>query len=94
MATVQTSAMSEEQVASQRVIDLQAKLSSTSSEIGDYRIVKCMEASLLGKEMPYDLETLVRERQKVRDQINETQDQLMVMAAARNAGNAPDDGAL
>lgn len=94
MATVQSSAMSQEQLASQKVIDLQAQLSSTSSEIGDYRIVKCMEASLLGQEMPYDLEALVKARQKVRDQINQTQDQLMVMAAARAAENAPDDGAV
>lgn len=94
MATVQNSAMSEEQIASQRVIDLQARLSSTSSEIGDYRVVKCMEASLLGTEMPYDVEKLIAARQKVRDQINEAQDQLMVMAAAKAAENAPDDGAV
>lgn len=94
MATVQNSAMSDEQIESQRVIDLQAKLSSTSSEIGDYRVVKCMEASLMGQEMPYDLETLIKERQKVRDQINQAQDRIMVMAAARAAENAPNDGAV
>lgn len=94
MATVQNSAMSDEQIESQRVIDLQAKLSSTSSEIGDYRVVKCMEASLMGQEMPYDVETLIKERQKVRDQINQAQDRIMVMAAARAAENAPNDGAV
>lgn len=94
MATVQNSAMSDEQIESQRVIDLQAKLSSTSSEIGDYRVIKCMEASLMGQEMPYDLETLIKERQKVRDQINQAQDRIMVMAAARAAENAPNDGAV
>lgn len=94
MATVQNSAMSDEQIESQRVIDLQAKLSSTSSEIGDYRVVKCMEASLMGQEMPYDVETLIKERQKVRDQINQAQDRIMVMAAARATENAPNDGAV
>lgn len=94
MATVQNSAMSDEQIESQRVIDLQAKLSSTSSEIGDYRVIKCMEASLMGQEMPYDVETLIKERQKVRDQINQAQDRIMVMAAARAAENAPNDGAV
>lgn len=94
MATVQNSAMSDEQIESQRVIDLQAKLSSTSSEIGDYRVVKCMEASLMGQEMPYDVETLIKERQKVRDQINQAQDRIMVMVAARAAENAPNDGAV
>ena len=85
MATVQSSAMSQEQIESQRIIDLQAKLSSTSSEIGDYRVVKCMEASLLGTEMPYDVEKLISERQKVRDQINAAQDRVVAMAAARAA---------
>ena len=85
MATVQSSAMSQEQIESQRIIDLQAKLSSTSSEIGDYRVVKCLEASLLGTERPYDVEKLISERQKVRDQINAAQDRVVAMAAARAA---------
>lgn len=94
MATV-TSAMNESALLSQRVIDLQARLSSTSSEIGDYRVVKCMEASLMGKEMPYDLEELITARQKVRDEINEVQDRVMVAAANEAAKNgAPNDGAL
>lgn len=53
-----------------------------------------MEASLMGQEMPYDVETLIKERQKVRDQINQAQDRIMVMAAARAAENAPNDGAV
>lgn len=93
MATVQSSAMSQEQIESQRIIDLQAKLSSTSSEIGDYRVVKCMEASLLGTEMPYDVEKLISERQKVRDQINAAQDRVVAMAAARAAEVAAENAA-
>lgn len=93
MATVQSSAMSQEQIESQRIIDLQAKLSSTSSEIGDYRVVKCMEANLLGTEMPYDVEKLISERQKVRDQINAAQDRVVAMAAARAAEVAAENAA-
>ena len=55
----------------QENINLQAHLASKNSEIGDYKIIKCYEASLIGKEAPYDVETLIADRQKVRDKINE-----------------------
>lgn len=50
---------------------LKSSLQENSSEIGDWKIVKCMEANLLGEEMPYDVNELNAERQKVRDRINE-----------------------
>ena len=50
---------------------LRSSLQENSSEIGDWKIVKCMEANLLGEEMPYDVNELNAERQKVRDRINE-----------------------
>lgn len=54
-----------------RKIDgLTRRLSSDRSPIGDYRITKCHEASLSGKELPYDVDALHSERQKVRDEIN------------------------
>ena len=37
----------------------------------DYKIIKCHEFSLVGKEMPYDIVALNDKRQAVRDQINE-----------------------
>lgn len=37
---------------------------------GDYKITKCYEASLLKKELPYDMETLSEERNKIREEIN------------------------
>mgnify|MGYP006319343667 FL=1 len=50
---------------------MQAHLASKNSEIGDYRVIKCYEATLSGaKTMPYDTTTLLAERQKVRDKIN------------------------
>lgn len=37
----------------------------------DYKVIKCYEASLRGKEMPYDFDILSLERQSIRDRINE-----------------------
>ena len=55
----------------QEIINLEASLSSNTSEIGDYRVITCYEATLSGaKTMPYDTATLLAERQKVRDKIN------------------------
>lgn len=37
----------------------------------DYKVSKCYEASLLGEQMPYDVQVLHTERQAARDRINE-----------------------
>lgn len=49
------------------------KIKSLKKELsaGDYKIIKCYEASLAGESLPYDVETLRKQRQSVRDQINE-----------------------
>lgn len=52
------------------------RLSASSSDIGDWKVVKCYEAHLQGHELPYDLDELMKERQKVRDRINELQSEL------------------
>lgn len=57
-----------------KIDELIKRLSSDKSSIGDYRITKCYEASLLGKELPYDMSALYAERQKVRDEINRLQE--------------------
>lgn len=44
---------------------LKEQLSST-----DYMITKCMEASLMGEPLPYDIEAIHTERQAIRDEIN------------------------
>ena len=36
----------------------------------DYKIIKCMECFLVGKELPYDIEQLHAERQNQRNEIN------------------------
>lgn len=37
----------------------------------DYQVIKCYEASLVGEELPYDVKELHKERQAIRDRINE-----------------------
>ena len=53
-----------------------SKLDAPSSPIGDWKVVKCYEAKLQEKPLPYNLNELMGERQAVRDRINELQSQL------------------
>lgn len=53
-----------------------SQLQAPTSNIGDWKIVKCYEAKLQNKEMPYDLDTLLAQRQAVRDEINRLQAEL------------------
>lgn len=55
----------------EKIKKLKNRLSSTESDIGDYKITKCYEASLSGEPLPYDIKFLKEERQKVRNRINE-----------------------
>lgn len=53
-----------------RVTDKIAKLKKELAD-SDYKIIKCYEASLSQTfEMPYDIQTLITERQALRDEIN------------------------
>lgn len=60
-----------------RIRELVSRLDAPTSDIGDWKVVKCYEAKLLNKELPYDLETLMSERQAARDEINELQAELL-----------------
>lgn len=51
--------------------DLKAQLTNS-----DYKIIKCYEASLIGESLPYDITHLHRERQGIRDKINEIENTL------------------
>lgn len=78
--------MSERDKLNQEIIDLQASLSSNSSRIGDWAVMKCWEAEKLGDEMPYDLDDLLAKRAAARKRINEIQAQLAAMPADENQG--------
>ena len=51
--------------------ELKAQLESS-----DYMIIKCYEYSMVGLEMPYDVEQLHEQRQAIRDVINEKETEL------------------
>ena len=42
----------------------------------DYKVIKCAEAICLNAEMPYNMTALHKERQALRDKINELEEQL------------------
>ena len=65
----------------QEIRNWEAALSSVSSNIGDYKIIKCVEYQALGKEMSYDINELNEKRQAVRDQINVLEDEIAGLQA-------------
>ena len=42
----------------------------------DYKVIKCAEAIAVGVEMPYDMESLHKERQALRDKIYELESEV------------------
>lgn len=42
----------------------------------DYQVIKCCEASLIGEELPYDINRVHEERQQIRDEINRLEQSL------------------
>ena len=65
----------------QEVINMEASLSANTSEIGDYKIIKCYEATLTDTEAPYDIKDLTAKRQAVRDKINEVEAEIAKLEA-------------
>ncbi len=60
----------------QEIYNLKTELSGENSDIGDYKIFKTYEARLKGEEDPYDTDQLLKDRQDVRDKINQLQKEL------------------
>ena len=54
-----------EKTPAEKIAELKKQLSAT-----DYKVIKCAECQLLGKEMPYDVAELHAERQAIRNAIN------------------------
>ena len=61
-----------------RKSELILDIESLKSELqdSDYKVIKCAEALTIGAEMPYDVESLHKERQALRDKINKLEEQL------------------
>lgn len=61
-----------------RKSELILDIESLKSELqdSDYKVIKCAEAMTIGVEMPYDLASLHKERQALRDKINELESEV------------------
>ena len=66
----------------QTIINLKSELSGENSTVGDYKIVKTYEARLKGDKDPYDTDTLLADRQTIRDKINAAQKELEELETA------------
>ena len=64
-------------VDNEQVVDnnglLLSEIERLKSELqeSDYKVIKCAEAMAVGAELPYDAQALHKERQALRDRINE-----------------------
>lgn len=56
----------QEMINEEEIQELKKQLDDT-----DYKIIKCSEYSLAGKELPYNIEYLHEQRQAIRDRITE-----------------------
>lgn len=56
----------------ERVATIQSEINELKSQLdaSDYKVIKCFECSMVGEEMPYDVNELHAERQSIRDEIN------------------------
>ena len=61
-----------------RQSELILDIESLKSELqeSDYKVIKCAEAMAIGAEMPYDMASLHKERQALRDKINELESEV------------------
>ena len=73
----------ESQIAvNEQVVDdnglLLSEIERLKSELqeSDYKVIKCAEAMAVGAEMPYDMASLHKERQALRDKINELESEV------------------
>ena len=58
--------------------NIQMEIERLKSELqeSDYKVIKCAEAICLNAEMPYDMTELHKERQALRDRINELESEV------------------
>lgn len=69
-------------VDNEQVVDdnglLLSEIERMKSELqeSDYKVIKCAEAMSIGAELPYDAKVLHKERQALRDKINELESEV------------------
>ncbi len=67
-----------------QIISLKAQLSSNSSKIGDWKVIKFMEAKAAGDALPFTeeaFEAVLAQRRQVRNTINELEAQIAALPA-------------
>ena len=81
-AVVKMQAEETQIVDNEQVVDdnglLLSEIERLKSELqeSDYKVIKCAEAMAFGAEMPYDVASLHKERQALRDKINELESEV------------------
>ena len=81
-AVVKMQAEETQIVDNEQVVDdnglLLSEIERLKSELqeSDYKVIKCAEALTIGAEMPYDVASLHKERQALRDKINELESEV------------------
>lgn len=63
--------MTEREQLEQEIRNLECDLAAS-----DYKVIKCYEYSLIGQELPYNVQEINAERQAIRDRINYLQEQI------------------
>ncbi len=58
------------------VSELIKKLSSNSSDIGDWKVIKIYEYRMAGKSDPYDFDKVHSDREKIRKKINDLKEKI------------------
>lgn len=58
--------------------NIQMEIERIKSELqeSDYKVIKCAEAMAVGAEIPYDVASLHKERQALREKINELESEV------------------
>lgn len=71
-------------------LSIQNEIGEANAQLAasDYKVIKCYEYSLVGLDMPYDIEELHAERESLRAKIEELETQLPVAPDDSSATNA------
>ena len=57
-------------------IQMEIEILKSELQESDYKVIKCAEAMAVGAEMPYNVASLHKERQALRDKINELESEV------------------
>ena len=60
----------------QRELILDIESLKSELQASDYKVIKCAEAICLNEELPYNMTALHKERQALRDKINELESEV------------------